>query len=466
MRISSSGHVYIGAERQSYQFDGNSNAYPTDVQRFGLIRFDGIFGTEPGQIPPGATILSATLEFTTCTIDVSTEVGSGGPLGVARLLVPFDVNTVWSTAYVTPENGKNSPFGDNGPDFAGGEFDRPTGGWGSTPDMAPGVAYSAPITSIVQDWCDGQPNHGMIILCETTDAWFIRPTGYSDPALRPKLVVEYEPARVETRAFQQGVNDYSGTSMIYLQQGGVTDFGQNITAGQWLEADATQRKVALIKFDDIFGPGPNQVPPGADIVKAFVTVTTRFRTDSAGWNPPSKGPFFIHRMLVDYDWTGTDISKPFFFEDFLSGDGPTEADGEIGPALSEARGMLGDSRVWFDVTAAVEAWQGGAPNQGLCIDPGTTTDGWKINWLGSEPADLRPQLVVLFENKGADFDGDGDVDLADFGVFQGCFNGPNRPAAAANCGGADFDGDNDVDLADFGFFQGCFNGPNRPAACG
>ncbi len=64
-----------------------------------------------------------------------------------------------------------------------------------------------------------------------------------------------------------------------------------------------------------------------------------------------------------------------------------------------------------------------------------------------------------------DLDGDGDVDLADFGLFQGCFNGPNRPYAGPACGRMDFDGDGDVDLADFGTFQGCFNGPNRPPAC-
>jgi hypothetical protein len=65
-----------------------------------------------------------------------------------------------------------------------------------------------------------------------------------------------------------------------------------------------------------------------------------------------------------------------------------------------------------------------------------------------------------------DFDCDGDVDLADFGVFQGCFNGPNRPyAQPIACQPCDLDGDNDVDLADFGVFQGCFNGPNRPPAC-
>jgi len=31
--------------------------------------------------------------------------------------------------------------------------------------------------------------------------------------------------------------------------------------------------------------------------------------------------------------------------------------------------------------------------------------------------------------KDADFDNDSDVDLGDFARFQGCFNGPNRPAA-------------------------------------
>jgi len=30
---------------------------------------------------------------------------------------------------------------------------------------------------------------------------------------------------------------------------------------------------------------------------------------------------------------------------------------------------------------------------------------------------------------------------------------------------ADLDGDTDVDLGDFAVFQGCFNGPNRPPAC-
>jgi len=94
--------------------------------------------------------------------------------------------------------------------------------------------------------------------------------------------------------------------------------------------------------------------------------------------------------------------------------------------------------------------------------------------IGSSPAHMTEDYisntyeffwyddVALSVQDRGDFDFDGDVDLADFGTFQSCFNGPNRPPKAASCGGADFDGDNDVDLADFGVFQGCFNGPNRP----
>jgi hypothetical protein len=64
----------------------------------------------------------------------------------------------------------------------------------------------------------------------------------------------------------------------------------------------------------------------------------------------------------------------------------------------------------------------------------------------------------------ADCDRDGNVDIDDFSVFQGCFNGPNR-SYPTGCTSLDLDHDSDVDLADFSIFQACFNGPNRPPAC-
>lgn len=58
-----------------------------------------------------------------------------------------------------------------------------------------------------------------------------------------------------------------------------------------------------------------------------------------------------------------------------------------------------------------------------------------------------------------DFDQDGDVDLSDFQVFLGCFNGPNRPPGSDNCAAADRDSDGDVDLSDFSEFLTGFTGP-------
>jgi hypothetical protein len=83
-----------------------------------------------------------------------------------------------------------------------------------------------------------------------------------------------------------------------------------------------------------------------------------------------------------------------------------------------------------------------------------------VNYDGAVDAADRPAFSA-----SADFDRDGDVDLTDFGYFQGCFNGSNRPPPQSGCADADLDGDADVDLADFSVFQGCFNGPNRPSAC-
>ena len=59
-----------------------------------------------------------------------------------------------------------------------------------------------------------------------------------------------------------------------------------------------------------------------------------------------------------------------------------------------------------------------------------------------------------------DFDGDGDVDLADFVQFQLCFAGSNNPPAPTCPVGvnADLDDDGDVDLGDFLIFQQNFTG--------
>ena len=57
-----------------------------------------------------------------------------------------------------------------------------------------------------------------------------------------------------------------------------------------------------------------------------------------------------------------------------------------------------------------------------------------------------------------DLDGDGDVDLVDFGVLRSCWGGPDMPPSPGCAATADFDFDGDVDLKDFCALQTDFTG--------
>ncbi len=61
-----------------------------------------------------------------------------------------------------------------------------------------------------------------------------------------------------------------------------------------------------------------------------------------------------------------------------------------------------------------------------------------------------------------DLDGDGDVDLDDYGLFQACYSGPGIAQTNPACAGALLDFDNDVDPLDFEIFTGCLSGAGVP----
>ncbi|MHC4800077.1 MAG: hypothetical protein ACYTF1_25850, partial [Planctomycetota bacterium] len=61
-----------------------------------------------------------------------------------------------------------------------------------------------------------------------------------------------------------------------------------------------------------------------------------------------------------------------------------------------------------------------------------------------------------------DYDRDGDVDSADYDVFESCASGPNVPYTG-DCSDTDFDNDLDTDQDDFGIFQRCYSSEDSPA---
>lgn len=63
----------------------------------------------------------------------------------------------------------------------------------------------------------------------------------------------------------------------------------------------------------------------------------------------------------------------------------------------------------------------------------------------------------------ADFDRDGDVDVADYGRLAICLDGPDEVGNTPVCGVVDLNGDATIDFVDFGLFQRCNLGSGVPA---
>ena len=119
-----------------------------------------------------------------------------------------------------------------------------------------------------------------------------------------------------------------------------------------------------------------------------------------------------------------------------------------------------------ELVAVVQGWVSEpATNFGWILIGNESTAGSIKLWASKEsPFDsLRPTLEVEFEPGSVatlfDFDGDDDVDLADFIELVACFSGAGV-AHAPGCvlGDADFDGD--VDLSDTIAFQNALT-PSR-----
>jgi hypothetical protein len=86
--------------------------------------------------------------------------------------------------------------------------------------------------------------------------------------------------------------------------------------------------------------------------------------------------------------------------------------------------------------------------------------------ITAEGAINSPRLLpvtLTIQTVKPDQDGDGDVDHADFGLFQACLSGSGITQSLPSCQKARIDNDTDVDQDDFLRFQQCVSGANLPA---
>ncbi len=313
-----------------------------------LLRFDEIVGTDPGQVPPGATVLSAWLALET------TNEGDGATLH--RMLQSWSDMATWDTlgAGVQADGLE-----------ASAEYDQFTG-------FVPTGIRELDVTSGVQAWVNGQDNFGWALLPVDYDGWDFLSSEGSNP---PRLTVEFD-AATRTLLFQDGLNGYSGTVDTLLQEA-TPDAEQSGTSELNVDTEdpvGTANEVqALLRFDNVVGDATSQIPPGATIVSASLTLATTNEGDGAT----------VHRMLQP--WADTDT--------WNSRGAGVQADGhEARSAIDLATGFVQTGVRQFDVTASVQAWANGETNNGWAFLP-VDFDGWDFH---SAEGVTKPLLTVTY----------------------------------------------------------------------
>jgi hypothetical protein len=122
---------------------------------------------------------------------------------------------------------------------------------------------------------------------------------------------------------------------------------------------------------------------------------------------------------------------------------------ELSPLNADGiRLRLGEARLYF--LGAEEDLSGGEP-------PGPSAQEQAAARIARADQALSYALALwpVVPTGAPDYDGDGDVDGDDAGLFRDCATGPEMKTITAGCADRDLDGDQDVDQRDYASFQRC-----------
>lgn len=205
-----------------------------------------------------------------------------------------------------------------------------------------------------------------------------------------------------TVSFQQGAGGYRGCQDTYLIEGGDTPLGNEpeVLVDCCQGPDAFALKQGLLRFDGILGEGAGQVPLGASIIQATLTLRV---TD------PGVASASVHRMLLP--WYEGDETYSIWPP---SGVQPDDVQAKAAPDAN-----IGDVSVptlVIDVTSSVQAWSDGAANLGWMFLKYGSDDGWSFHSSEAAVVNVRPSLEITYRPCVCpqDLNGDCDVDVVDF----------------------------------------------------
>jgi phosphatidylinositol-3-phosphatase len=239
-----------------------------------------------------------------------------------------------------------------------------------------------------------------------------------------------------TTTFRQGVSGYTGATDTYIESANPgTAHGSDVM----LVADGSPQSQGLIRFDSLFGAGAGQVPLGANILSAKLSILTGTTA-----NDESLSTMSLHQLNVPFSSSSTWTS--------LGSGVSLGAEAVTTPEFSLLPNKEGNYGI-FDVTDSIAAFAAAAAlgsniNYGWLINP-SGTDGWRFRSSEYATVGDRPILSITYALPG-DYNHNNIVDAADYVVWRKTFGQTGTGLAA--------DGNNNgsIDNGDYDFWRARF----------
>ena len=199
---------------------------------------------------------------------------------------------------------------------------------------------------------------------------------------------------ITVATFRQGLNGYAGTRDTHLWQetpDASYATSQDLTADLDTSSAAAGNQVGqvLVRFDNLFGPGVNQVPTNATIYSAKLLLNTPVNTTGTDYD--SNDTFRLHRMIIDWADTAT-------WNSLSGGVSQNDVESATTATFSSVPDVDGGPNI-YDVTSDIDLFKAGTPNRGWVVRPSSTGtgDGWtmKSSEYTADPA-LRPALEIVY----------------------------------------------------------------------
>ena len=199
---------------------------------------------------------------------------------------------------------------------------------------------------------------------------------------------------ITVKTFRQGLNGYVSARDTQLWQetpDTIYAVQEDLTCDLDTSSTVAGNQVGqiLIRFDNLFGAGVNQVPTNAIIHSAKLLLNTPNNTTGTDYD--SNDEFRLHRMIMDWSDTAT-------WNSLTAGVSQNNVESASTATFSLVPDVDGGPAI-FDVTSDIDLFKAGTANRGWLVRPSTTGtgDGWtmKSSEYAADPA-LRPALEIVY----------------------------------------------------------------------